>query len=148
MTIILANRNINLPIDKLWEIISDVDKDSQYWHGIRTIKNIKNESNTIERETTISFKNKIAKEIITLESNKEYKIDIRIVEGPLIGKKTITLEKIDENNTNIIVRWNVHLNGIGRFFTIFIKKHILKGTDEALRRISKMAQEQTTEKKT
>jgi len=41
MTIILANRDINLPIDKLWAIISDVDKDFQYWHGIRSINNIK-----------------------------------------------------------------------------------------------------------
>jgi hypothetical protein len=41
MTIILANRNINSPIDKLWAIISDVDKDFQYWHGIRSINNVK-----------------------------------------------------------------------------------------------------------
>ena len=34
MAIILANRIINLPLDKVWAIISDVDKDFQYWHGI------------------------------------------------------------------------------------------------------------------
>jgi len=147
MAIILANRIINLPLDKVWAIISDVDKDFQYWHGIRSINNIKKEGNTIERETTISFKNKICKEIITLESNKEYQIDIQIVEGPIIGKKTITLEKIDKNNAKINVRWDIHLNGIARVFTILIKKHILKGTEEALGRISKMATEQTPGKK-
>ena len=147
MTVILADRNINLPIDKLWEIISDVDKDPQYWYGIRSIKNIKKEGNIIERETTISFKNRKCKEVITLESNNEYQIDLQIVEGPIRGKKTITLEKIDTNKTRINVKWDIHLNGIMRFFTIFIKKHILKGTEEALGRISKKATEQTNEKK-
>jgi hypothetical protein len=147
MTVILANRNINISINKLWEIISDVDNDSQYWHGIRSIKNIKKEHNIIERETTISFKNKRCREVITLEPNKEYQLNIQIIEGPIIGKKIITLEKIAKNNTKINVRWDIHLNGMARFFTIFIKKHILKGTEEALERITRTAIERTTEKK-
>ena len=147
MTIILASRNIILPIDKVWQIISDVDKDPQYWHGTKSTKNIKKEGNTIERESTLSFKNRKCREIIELESNNIYQIDIQIIGGPIIGKKTITLEKIDESNTKINAKWNIHLKGISRFFTIFIKKHILKGTEEALGRISKKATEQTNEKK-
>ena len=148
MTIILASRNIILPIDKVWQIISDVDKDPQYWHGTKSIKNIKKDGNTIERETTLSFRSKKCKEIIKLQSGNTYQIDIQIIGGPIIGKKTITLEKIDESNTKINAKWNIHLNGIAKCFTIFIKKHILKGTEEALERISKRAMEQTAEKKT
>ncbi|MGN6709407.1 MAG: SRPBCC family protein, partial [Candidatus Nitrosocosmicus sp.] len=85
---------INSSIEKLWNIISDVDRDPEYWHGTKSIKNIKKEGNIIERETTISFKNSRCKEIVTLDENNKNKIKIEIIEGPIHGEKTITLEKI------------------------------------------------------
>jgi hypothetical protein len=124
-------------MEKLWNIISDVDRDPEYWHGTKSIKNIKKEGNIIERETTISFKNSRCKEIITLDENNKNKIKIEIIEGPIHGEKIITLEKIDTDSTKIVVTWNIHLKGaMAGLFTIFIKKHILKGTKEALERIS------------
>ncbi len=134
MTAIQASRDINTRIDNLWDIISNVDKDPDYWHGTRSIKNIKKEGNTIERETIISFKESKCKEIVTL--SPKYQTTTEIVEGPLIGGKTITLDKIDENNTRINVKWDIHLRGFLGPFTIIVKKHILKGTEEALNRIT------------
>ena len=61
MAIILANRNINLPLDKLWAIISDVDKDFQYWHGIKSINNIKKEGNTMKEKQQYHLKTKYVK---------------------------------------------------------------------------------------
>ncbi|MDP8905900.1 MAG: SRPBCC family protein [Thermoproteota archaeon] len=142
MTAIQASRDINTRIDNLWDIISNVDKDPDYWHGTRSIKNIKKEGNTIERETIISFKESKCKEIVTLYPR--YQTTTEIIEGPLIGCKTITLDKIDENNTRINVKWDIHLKGFLGPFTIFVKKHILKGTEEALNRISyKIIEKQT-----
>ncbi len=135
MTVILAKREINSPIDKIWDIISNVDKDPEYWHGTRSIKNIKKEGNTIEREVIISFKNYKCKEIVSLYNKN--KITIEMVEGPLIGRKTITLEKLDENITRINVVWDIHMKGLLNIFTIFVKKHILKGTVDAIARIAK-----------
>lgn len=147
MTIILASKNINSSLDKLWSIISEVDKDPQYWHGTKSIKNIKKEGNTIERETKISFNNYSCREIITLDEKNKNQVNIQIVEGPIYGKKTITLEKIDIHLTKISVKWDIQLKGLMRLFTIMIKKHILKGTNEALERISSKATEQFNEKK-
>jgi ribosome-associated toxin RatA of RatAB toxin-antitoxin module len=135
MTVILAKREINSPIDKIWNIISNVDKDPEYWHGTRSIKNIKKEGNTIEREVIISFKNYKCREIVSLYNKN--KITIEMVEGPLIGRKTITLEKLDENITRINVVWDIHMKGLLNIFTIFVKKHILKGTVDAIARIAK-----------
>jgi len=135
MTVILAKREINSRIDKIWNIISNVDKDPEYWHGTRSIKNIKKEGNTIEREVIISFKNYKCKEIVSLYNKN--KITIEMVEGPLIGRKTITLEKLDENITRINVVWDIHMKGLLNIFTIFVKKHILKGTVDAIARIAK-----------
>ena len=137
MAIIETSKVINSSIENLWNIISDVDRDPEYWHGTKSIKNIKKEGNIIERETTISFKNSRCKEIITLDENNKNKIKIEIIEGPIQGEKTITLEKIDTDSTKIAVTWNIKLKGaMAGLFTIFIKKHILKGTKEALERIS------------
>jgi hypothetical protein len=41
MAVILASKDINSPIDKIWNMISNVDKDPEYWRGTRSIKNIK-----------------------------------------------------------------------------------------------------------
>lgn len=142
MTVIQTSRDINTKIDNLWDIISNVDKDPDYWHGTKSIKILKNEGNIIERETIISYKESKCKEIVTLYP--KYQTTTEIIEGPLIGWKTITLEKIDENKTRINVKWDIHLKGFLGPFTIFVKKHILKGTEETLNRISyKIIEKQT-----
>ena len=142
MAVIQTSRDINTKIDILWDIISDVDKDPDYWHGTRSGKNIKKEGNSIERETIISFKESKCKEIVTLYP--KYQTTTEIVEGPLVGRKTITLDKIDENNTRRNVKWDIHLNGFLGPFTIIVKKHILKGTEEALNRITHKTIEKQT----
>ena len=64
-------------------------------------------------------------------------INIEIIQGPIRGKKTIVLRTINNHATRIEVKWDIKINGIYRIFTEMIKKHILKGTKEALERISK-----------
>jgi len=145
MTIISANKEIKVPVERIWNIVSDVDNDPQYWHGTRSIKNIKKEGNRIERETTIAFKESRCKEIITLEEKD--KIILEITEGPVLGKKTIYLERLDENSTKVNVIWDIHMKGSLRLFTFMIKKHILKGTNEALSRIAEKAEDLTKLKK-
>jgi archaellum component FlaG (FlaF/FlaG flagellin family) len=144
MNPILTSKDINASIDELWNIISDTDKDPEYWHGIEYIKNIKKEGNITERESIIAFKNYKCKEIVKLYNKNQ--ITIQIVEGPIIGIKTITLEEVNENKTRINVKWDVHMNGFMRLFSIFVKKHILKGTKQALSRIANKATEQKKEK--
>jgi archaellum component FlaG (FlaF/FlaG flagellin family) len=144
MNPILTSKDINASIDELWNIISDTDKDPEYWHGIEYIKNIKKEGNITERESIIAFKNYKCKEIVKLYNKNQ--ITIQIVEGPIIGIKTITLEEVNENKTRINVKWDVHMNGFMRLFSIFVKKHILKGTKQALSRIANKATEHKKEK--
>lgn len=138
MTDIFANKIINAPVDRVWEIISDLDKDPEYWHGTRSVKNIRKEENLIERETTIAFKESKCKEIITLEPKN--KITIDIISGPITGKKIIELENIKNDKSKIEVKWKIQMKGIMRLFAFVVKKHILKGTRDALERISQKAE--------
>ncbi|MDQ4073137.1 MAG: SRPBCC family protein [Thermoproteota archaeon] len=133
MTIISTVRNVNASTDKVWNIVSDVDRDPEFWHGTKSINNIKKEGNTIERETTIAFKKSKCREIIRLEDKK--RVEIQIIDGPIVGKKTIDLQSIEKDKTKLTVKWDIHMKGLMSPFTFFIKNHILKGTEEAISRI-------------
>ena len=63
-------------------------------------------------------------------------IKVEIIEGPIKGKKTIALKTIENNATRIDVEWDIKVSRLFGIFSGMIKKHILKGTEEALQRIS------------
>jgi hypothetical protein len=135
MTLISTARKIDSSDELIWSIISNIDKDPDFWHGIKAVKNVKREGNTTERETIIAFRNSKCLELVTLIPRKQ--ITIVITEGPIVGTKTIILTKIDTEKCEIKVDWDIHMKGLMSLFTFFIRKHILEGTDEALKRIAK-----------
>jgi len=135
VTLISTTRIINSSEELIWSLISNIDDDPDFWHGIKAVKNIKREGNTTERETTIAFRHSKCLELVTLTPRRQIAIVIR--EGPIVGTKIIYLTKIDAEKCEIKVDWNIHMKGLMSIFTFFIKKHILKGSDEALERIAK-----------
>ena len=135
MTLISTSRKINSSDELIWSIISNIDKDPDFWHGIKAVKNIHREGNTIERETTISFRHSKCIELVTLMPQKQIVTVIR--EGPIVGTKKINLTRINAKECEIKVEWDVHMKGLMSLFTFYIKKHILKGTNDALERIAK-----------
>ena len=135
MTRISTARKINSSDELVWNIISNIDKDPDYWYGIKAVKNIKKEGNTTERETIIAFRGSKCFELVTLIPHKQITIVIR--EGPIVGTKIINLTKLDTEKCEIKVDWDIHMKGLMSLFTFLIKKHILEGTDEALERIAK-----------
>jgi len=135
MVLIHAYRIVVASIDRVWDVISDIDRDPDFWRGTRHIKNISKTENTVEREVVIAFRNSVCQEIVTIDPKKS--INIEIIEGPMKGKKTIALSTIENNFTRIDVEWDITINGLFVIFTRIIKRHILNGTQEALERISR-----------
>jgi carbon monoxide dehydrogenase subunit G len=134
MVAINASREVSAPVDKVWDIISDIDNEPKYWHGTKTVKNIRRNGNTIEREVTISFKDSRCLQTVVLDPKKS--VDITITEGPMKGKKIVTLNSLGDK-TRIDVAWDIKLAGFLGMFTGMVKKHIAEGTEEALDRIAK-----------
>ena len=134
MVLIHASRDISASLDSVWDIIADIDREPEFWHGTKSIKNISKTGNIIEREVLIAFRDSICREIVELDIKKSIKVEI--IEGPIKGKKTIALKTIENDTTSIDVEWDIKRNGLFGIFTGMIKKHILKGTEEALERIS------------
>ena len=137
MVTIDASREIPAPLDRIWDIVADVDNEPKYWHGTKTVRNISKNGNTIEREVTIAFKDSKCLQTVTLEPKKSVKI--MITEGPMKGSKVITLSP-SGNSTRIEVIWDIKLTGFLGMFTGMVKKHIAEGTEEALERIAKAAE--------
>jgi ribosome-associated toxin RatA of RatAB toxin-antitoxin module len=134
LVLIYASRDVKAALDSVWDVISDIDREPEFWHGTKSIKNISKTGNTIEREVVIAFKNSKCREIVKLDNKKSINIDI--IQGPIRGRKTITLKTITDHTTRIDVEWDIRLSGSYGIFTGMIKKHILRGTEEALERIS------------
>lgn len=137
MATINASREISAPLDRVWDIVADVDNEPHYWHGTKTVKNISKSGNTIEREVTIAFKDSKCRQTVVLNPKKS--VEIAITDGPLKGTKVVTLSPSGDR-TKIDVVWDIKLAGFLGMFTGMVKKHIAEGTEEALERIAKAAE--------
>ena len=133
MVRIEASREINASLEKVWKIASDMDNEPKYWHGTKSVKNLKVDGNTIYREVIIAFKNSKCMETVVLNPKKS--IDIQITEGPMKGSKAITLNDTG-GKTKVDVVWDIKLTGMMSMFTGMVKGHIEQGTKDALERIS------------
>jgi ribosome-associated toxin RatA of RatAB toxin-antitoxin module len=131
---LMLSKELPVPLDKVWEIVGDLDREPEFWHGTKSIRNISKKENTIERDVVIAFKNSVCREIVQLDPKK--RINTEILSGPIKGTKALTLTSIDSNATSITVDWEIELSGFYKLFSGMVRKHIHKGTEEALERIS------------
>lgn len=134
MPTVNISREIHAPLDKVWDVISDVDNESQYWHGTKSIRNISKNGNVIQREVVIAFKDSKTMQTVTL--NPKTSIDTQVTEGPITGSRVVTLSAAG-SGTKVDVVWEFKLAGLLSVFGGMVKKHIGEGTEQALERIAK-----------
>jgi ribosome-associated toxin RatA of RatAB toxin-antitoxin module len=138
MVSIEVTHEIPASLDKVWDIISDIDNEPRYWHGTKSVKNINKNGDVTEREVVIAFKESKCRETVVLDPKKSVKVNI--IDGIMKGtEKNIIINSNEANKTKIDVVWNVRLSGFKRVFAMMIKKHIKEGTEDALTRISNAA---------
>ena len=85
-------------LDNVWNIVSDIDREPEYWHGTKSVMNIRKVGNIVERETVIAFRNSVCKEIVT--SDAKNAIKKRIIDGPIRGKGYYPYTNWNEQNTS------------------------------------------------
>ena len=76
MVLIHTSRDVTATLDSVWNVISDIDREPEFWHGTKSIKNISKTGNTIEREVVIAFRNSKCREIVKLDDKKSINIEI------------------------------------------------------------------------
>jgi len=132
MAEIKASVEISAQIDKVWDIISDIDNEPKFWKGTKEIRNISKNENLVNREITIAFRDQKCMQEVKLYPKE--KIEAVFTKGIIDGTKIITLSAKD-GKTVLNVKWDIKLTGMMGMFTGMIKKHIESGTVQALQKI-------------
>lgn len=132
MVRIIVSKSIGAEIRSVWRIVSDLDSDPKYWRGMRSIRNLSQGDQVLTREVTLAFQNKVQRERVRLTPPS--RIEIEFLEGPMEGKKILTLEE-EGNSTRLTIVWEIKFRGWLSFVSPWISKHIRKGTEVALEKI-------------
>mgnify|MGYP001142129576 FL=1 len=132
MATIVVQTEINATLEKVWEVISDIDNEPKFWKGTKEVKTLSTEGNIIKREITIAFRDQKCLQEIQLKPKES--IRAKFTKGILNGTKVITL--IPKSNSVLIeTSWDIKLSGMMNMFTGVIKNHIKSGTEQALKSI-------------
>jgi len=132
---------INASKDRVWEIISDLENEPEYWYGTKDTRTISRNGNVVEREITQNFRNhKILQKAVLHPKNS---VEIQYLKGLTMGSKIISIEPLEENKQRLNVFWDIHFEGIYKLATPMIKGHTEKGTIGALSRIKQVAELQS-----
>ncbi|MBT8242424.1 MAG: SRPBCC family protein [Nitrosopumilus sp.] len=134
MATIEVEVEINAEIDKVWEIVSDIDNEPKFWKGTKEVRNISKEGNIVNREVTIAFRDQKCLQEVKIQPKE--KIEAKFIKGIIDGKKIITLIPKD-SKTILSTYWDIKLTGMMGMFTGMIKKHIKSGTEQAMQSIKK-----------
>ena len=132
MATIEVEIEINSTIDKVWEIVSDIDNEPKFWKGTKEVKNISKEGNTINREITIAFRDQKCLQQVKIYPKE--KIEAKFTKGIIEGEKIISITAKGEKII-LSTYWDIKLTGMMGMFTNMIKKHIKSGTEQAMQSI-------------
>ncbi|AFS80516.1 cyclase/dehydrase [Candidatus Nitrosopumilus koreensis AR1] len=132
MATIQVKLKINAPVEKVWDVVSDIDNEPKFWKGTKEVRNISKNENTINREITIAFRDQKCMQEVTIEPKD--RIHAKFTKGIINGEKIVSL--IPEGNHTILqTDWNIKLTGMMSMFTGMIKNHIKSGTEQAMQSI-------------
>ena len=137
MAIIDTSIDINASVDRVWDIISDLDNEPKFWKGTKETRIISRDGNVVTREITIAFRDSKCMQKITIQPKE--KIYAEFTKGIIKGSKTLTLKPKDGSSL-LEANWDVKMSGLVGMFTGMITKHIRNGTEQALESIKQKAE--------
>lgn len=138
MPTIKENREVTAPVDTIWEIVSDVDMDAEYWKGLGEIKNVRREENLIERTVKVGFMGNEGHQVIKLVPKNT--IELIMTKGPLKGSRVTKLESLGAGSTRVSVAWDFQFSRVPIFAQAFVKSQLKEATIEALEKIAVTAE--------
>lgn len=137
MDVIEVSVNISASRDRVWDLVSDLDAEPEFWRGTKSVRNVSRDGNKVVREVTIAFRNKKCMQEVTLEPKSA--IRTLFTEGIIKGSKSITIS--DANGGTLLrARWEIALTGSMGLFSRMITRHIRSGTEQALHAIKESAE--------
>lgn len=137
-TSLKESRNIDTPLDRVWQIVSNVDKDPAYWSGLVSIRNIRKEENYVEREVVLGFMGRRGTQRIVLNPKKS--VQLTLMTGPLRGSRITRLTSLEPKKTKVKILWDIEFSEVPEFAQGFVLSRLEASTHDALERIAKAAE--------
>ena len=126
-------------VDRVWELLSDTDKDEEHWGAIRDIKVISKVGNTIEREATVgprAFAHK-SRQTILLDPKKSIGLTM-VGEAMSGGRRSLGPFGQEQHPDRRLGKLEV--KDVPGFVQNIVKGQISKATEEALKKFKKEAE--------
>jgi hypothetical protein len=141
--IINASKEFSAPLDRVWDIISNMDDEPRYWQGLNAVYNVSKKGNVIEREVTGGLRDLKGRQTVVLYPKKS--IGLTLTEGPMIGTRIITLIPSKSDNetitTRVNVSWDIKLSdNVPLLFRGIVRERIAEATEEVIDRIARAVQ--------
>jgi hypothetical protein len=137
VTTISRSREMRASLDRLWEIVSYVDNEPEYYDGLKSVKNVSKVGNVIEREVVVGNLEHEGRQTVTLNPKKF--VEVKMTEGPMIGTRVTTLTPMTDSRTRVDVSWRIQFR-VPIFVRGMVKREVEKGTENALERIAEEAE--------
>jgi hypothetical protein len=134
-------------VDRVWELISDTDKDEEHWGAIKDINVTKREGNTIEREAMVGPRAFARKSLQTLVLDPKKSIQLTMAGEGMTGGRKIVLVPLGKNSTRVDVSWEIEVKDVPGFVQGIVKGQIAKATEDALKKFKKEAERAPTPKR-
>ena len=109
MATIEVEVEIDAKIDKVWDIVSDIDNEPKFWKGTKEVKNISKDGNIINREITIAFRDQKCLQEVRLQPKE--KIEAKFTKGIISGEKIVSIIPKEEK-TILRTVWDIKLTGM------------------------------------
>lgn len=129
---------ITAPVDRVWPLVSDLEREPELWKGTKSVRTLSSDGQTVEREVTLAFRDRVQRERVTLTPTS--RVVHEIVGGPMRGTKTVALEPDGPGKTTLRTVWDVRLVGFLKLGSRPVSKHVGEGTQHALERIKDVAE--------
>jgi hypothetical protein len=139
MVKILKDIEISATKDLVWNIVSDLESEADYWYGTQSVRTVAKNGNVVDREVTGKFRNNIVIQKAILKP-EEYQVEVRYLKGPTEGIKVMSVESLEPNKQKLKVYWDIRFTGVYWLLTPLIKRHTTGGTIHALQRIKLAAE--------
>jgi len=127
---------INASVDKVWEVVSDLDNDPKFWTSITSIRNISHENNEIKREVTLV---KVNKCLQTITFYPKEKVHTEWEKGIIKGTKDIILTPRN-SGTYLESVLNYKFSGMAGFMSGKITKDVTIEAQRAIESIKQKAE--------
>src|SRR5690348_10940276 len=133
---IKAGIEINASVDKVWEVVSDLDNDPKFWTSITSIRNISRDNNEIKREVTLA---KVNKCLQTITLYPKTKVHTEWTKGIIKGTKDIIITP-QNNGAYVESVLDYKFSGMAGFMSGKITKDVTIEAQRAIESIKQKAE--------